>query len=54
MKRACGRILVKPSFSGRAHCIEDASTMGWLERTAVAVEWSESEPRVVQKEELEK
>jgi len=55
MKRACKRrLLVKPNCIGRPQCIGDVSTMGWSPRTAVAVEWSQPEPRVLQRAELEK
>jgi hypothetical protein len=53
MKRAYERLLVKPGCSERPQQIGDASTIGWSPRTAVAVEWSQPEPRVLQRAELE-
>ena len=45
MKRAYGRLLVKPSYNGRQQCIRDASTMRWPPRTAAAVGYRQLEPR---------
>jgi hypothetical protein len=45
MKRAYGRLLVKPSCSRRQQCFGDASTMRWPPRTAAAVEYRQLESR---------
>jgi hypothetical protein len=45
---------VKPSCRGRPQHIGDARTIRWPPRTAVAVEWNQLEPRVLQRAELEK
>jgi hypothetical protein len=57
MKRDFERLLVKvqSSCSRRPQHIGDANTiMGWSPRTVAAVEWSQSEPTVLQRVELEK
>ena len=53
MKRASEKLLVKPSYSERHQCFGDASTMGWQPRTAAAVEWSQPDPGLLQRAELE-
>jgi hypothetical protein len=57
MKRAYERLLMKSSCSRRPQCIGDARTQYHgikTPRRAAAVEWSQPEPRVLQRAELEK
>jgi hypothetical protein len=46
-------LLVKLNCSGRPQHIRDASTMGWPLRRMALVEWNQTEPRVLQRAELE-
>jgi hypothetical protein len=54
MKRAYEKMLMNPICTGRLQHVRDAITMGWPSRTAATVEWSQPEPRMLQREELEK
>jgi hypothetical protein len=40
MKRACETLLVKPTWSGKPQCIEDARAMGYMLRKAANREWN--------------
>jgi hypothetical protein len=52
MKRDYERLLVKSSCR-RLQCIRDARTMGLSPGTAATVKWSQPEPRVLLRAELE-
>ena len=54
MKGGYERLLVKPSYSGKPQQIGDSTTMGRSLSKAAAVEWSQLEPRVLQRAEMEK
>lgn len=53
IKKACEMLLVKPSYSARPQNIGDASTMEWPPIRVAAVEWTQLEPGVLQRVELE-
>jgi hypothetical protein len=53
MKRAYERPLVKPSCSEKPWHVGDASTMEYPPRTTASMEWSQTDPGVLQRAELE-